>query len=96
MAGYDNTNSGALFKNDRRTNDKQPNMRGSINVEGVEYWVSAWTREVKGGPRQGERMISMALQRKDDQPQQPAGGYSQGSQGSMPEPADDFDDDIPF
>ena len=24
------------------------------------------------------------------------GGYSQPSQGSMPEPVDDFDDDIPF
>ena len=26
----------------------------------------------------------------------PSGGYSQPSQGSMPEPVDDFDDDIPF
>ncbi|WP_282448424.1 single-stranded DNA-binding protein [Marinobacter goseongensis] len=29
-------------------------------------------------------------------PQQQSGGYSQPSQGSMPEPVDDFDDDIPF
>ncbi|MFO7993679.1 MAG: single-stranded DNA-binding protein [Marinobacter sp.] len=28
--------------------------------------------------------------------QQSGGGYSQPSQGSMPEPVDDFDDDIPF
>ncbi|HEY9118736.1 MAG TPA: single-stranded DNA-binding protein [Marinobacter sp.] len=27
---------------------------------------------------------------------QQSGGYSQPSQGSMPEPVDDFDDDIPF
>jgi len=88
---YDNTNSGALFKNKRRTKDTHPNMQGSINVDGVEYWVSAWTREVKGGPRQGEKMISMALTKKDDQP------ASTGNQGGgMPEPVDDFDDDIPI
>lgn len=29
-------------------------------------------------------------------PQQQSGGYNQPSQGSMPEPVDDFDDDIPF
>lgn len=93
MAEYDNTNSGALFKNDRRTNDKQPNMRGSINVNGVEYWVSAWTREVKGGPRQGEKMISMAIQPKDDN-----GGYQNppARTNNTPGADDDFDDDIPF
>jgi single-strand DNA-binding protein len=28
--------------------------------------------------------------------QQPSGGYSQPAPGNMPEPIDDFDDDIPF
>lgn len=85
---YDNTNSGALFKNDRREHDKQPDLRGFVNVEGVEYWVSAWTRTVNSGPRAGERMISMALQPKEDQPA-PA-------PAQQPNPDDDFDDDIPF
>jgi len=90
MAEYDNTNSGALFKNDRRSNDKQPNLRGSVNVEGVEYWISAWTREVKGGARQGEKMISMALEPKEDR-HAPAGQNT-----TKDKPVDDFDDDIPF
>lgn len=88
---YDNTNSGALFKNDRRSKDTHPNLRGSINVEGVEYWVSAWTREVKGGPRQGEKMISLALTKKDDQP---ASNGNQAPGNSNPD--DDFDNDVPF
>lgn len=91
---YDNTNSGALFKNDRRTNDKQPNLRGSINVDGVEYWVSAWTRTIGGGPRAGEKMISMALQAKEDQPTNTK--TSQPANSGNPEPVDDFDDDTPF
>lgn len=68
MNDYDNTNSGALFINDRKTNDRQPNLRGSINVEGTEYWVSAWTKQIKNGPRAGQKMISLAIQPKDDPP----------------------------
>lgn len=37
MAQYDNTNSGALFKNDRRVTEKQPNYTGNLNVEGKEF-----------------------------------------------------------
>ena len=88
---YDNTNSGALFKNDRRTNDRQPNLRGTVNVEGVEYWVSAWTREVKSGPKAGEKMVSMALQPKEEQ----TGGGSSSGQGQSTEDQD-FDDELPF
>lgn len=71
MSQYDNTNSGALFINDRKgSNDRQPNLRGSINVEGTEYWVSAWTKQIKNGPRAGQKMISLAIQPKEDAPAQ--------------------------
>lgn len=39
---YDNTNSGFIGKNDKKTEDKHPDLKGSINIEGVEYWLSAW------------------------------------------------------
>ena len=82
---YDNTNSGALFKNDRKSNDRQPNLRGTVNVEGTEYWVSAWTREIQSGPKAGEKMISMALQPKEEQ----------SAPTQSPKPNDDYDD-VPF
>lgn len=44
---YDN--SGALFKNDRRQNDKQPEYSGNLTINGVEYWLSAWVKEGKSG-----------------------------------------------
>ena len=40
---YDN--SGILFKNDRKTESKHPDYNGSITVDGVEYWLSAWIKE---------------------------------------------------
>ena len=92
MSEYDNTNSGALFKNHRREKDTHPNLAGSINIEGKEYWLNGWTKEVQKGKRQGEKMISLSVRPKDQaRPQQ-----SSGTQGATP--GDDLDDgsDIPF
>jgi hypothetical protein len=36
---YDNTNRGSLFKNDKKTEEKHPDLSGSINIEGMEYWI---------------------------------------------------------
>ena len=49
MTTYDNTNRGSLFTNDRKTSDKHPDLKGSINVEGKEYWVSGWFKTGKSG-----------------------------------------------
>jgi hypothetical protein len=49
MAYEQNDMSGSLFKNDRREKDSQPNARGSCKIDGVEYWVSAWTKKDKNG-----------------------------------------------
>jgi uncharacterized protein (DUF736 family) len=63
MSDYDNTNSGALFANADRKTDKHPNARGTLNVEGVEYWISAWTKVSK----KGDKYQSLSVQRKDAQ-----------------------------
>jgi uncharacterized protein (DUF736 family) len=63
MSEYDNTNSGALFANADRKTDKHPNARGTLNVEGVEYWISAWTKVSK----KGDKYQSLSVQRKDAQ-----------------------------
>ena len=50
MTEYDNTNSGALFKNDEKdeTHPNWPDYNGSIDVEGNEYWIKAWLKTAKG------------------------------------------------
>jgi uncharacterized protein (DUF736 family) len=45
---YDNTNTGAIFTNEK-TSDKQPDMKGKINVEGKEYEIAVWLKTSKAG-----------------------------------------------
>ena len=46
---YDNTNSFALFKNDK-TKDNQPDYTGNVTLEGgKEMRMACWIRESKSG-----------------------------------------------
>lgn len=49
MSNYDNTNSGVLFKNDKKSNEKAPDYKGKINIEGKEKEIAGWIREGKSG-----------------------------------------------
>jgi uncharacterized protein (DUF736 family) len=78
---FDNTNRGALFRNARRESEKHPDYRGTLNVGGTDYWLSAWLKTSKTG----EKYLSVSVQAKDDaQPAKPSR-----------EPGSD-DDAIPF
>ena len=46
-----NTNRGSLFKNDRKDDAKFPDYKGRLNVDGVEYWLSAWLKLSKDGQK---------------------------------------------
>lgn len=83
---YDNTNSGAIFANDRKEKDTHPDRTGSINIEGVEYWINGWLKKTKDG----KPFLSVSLRRKDE-----------GAKPASAKPATatahaDDGDDIPF
>ena len=94
MATYDNTNSGMMARNENRKTDKHPEFSGSINVEGTDYWLSAWVNEGRpGGKIEGKKYFSIKINRKE--------GYGTSSTAASSPPAsrgrfDDMDDDIPF
>ena len=75
-------NSGALFRNDRKEKETQPDYTGECRIEGVEYRLSAWLNESKNG----KKYMGLKLTAKDDMPQQ---------KSPQEKPAD-FDDDLPF
>lgn len=86
MQQYDNTNRGSLFKNDKKTEEKHPDLNGSINIDGVDYWISGWSKVSKGG----QKFISLSVRQKQEQTRQI-------SKPTTKAKAEDFgNDDIPW
>ena len=55
---YDNTNSGVLFKNEKKNTDKHPDYRGTLDVEGVIYDVAGWIKTAKSS---GKKFLSIKI-----------------------------------
>ena len=47
MTEYDNRNTGIISKNDRKEKETHPDINGSLNVEGVDYWINGWLKKRK-------------------------------------------------
>lgn len=99
MAYEQRDNSGTLFKNDRREKESQPHATGTALIDGVEYYVSAWTKEGQKG-----RFQSLAFKRKEPrQDHKPARqkSYAEQSGGRQPHVDDMYghgedDGEVPF
>lgn len=85
---YDNTNTGVLFLNDRKEKDSHPTRKGSINIEGKEYWLSGWDKETSRG-----ETISLSVQARDGAGKV-AAKAGEAKRQAEPDPFDD--DEIGF
>ena len=83
---YDNTNRGAMWPNVDRATEKHPDFKGSINVEGKEYWLSGWKK--KDGAKPLAPVVTFRLEEKQ---------RSYTINEEMAAPVDyDLNDDLPF
>ena len=81
MAYEQKPGQGSLFKNDKKTEDKHPDYKGSLMTpDGVECWVSAWVKRPEGR----DPFMSMSIQVKETTPT--AAGHTPTP--ATPEPAD--------
>lgn len=87
MTEYNNNMRGVLFRNNRKEKDSQPDHTGSCEIDGIQYWVSAWIDVSK----KGNKFFSMSYKRKDApsqrDPDQRDGVNEENNNGG---------DDIPF
>jgi len=83
MTQHDKTNRGAIWKNEKKEKDTHPDFTGSLNVDGREYWVSAWKR--KEGAPPNSPALSFSVKPKEERQKQSSSRF------------DDMDGDrIPF
>ena len=58
---YDNNNSGALFVNDRKETDNQPDFTGFGEIDHVPIWIKGWKKK----SAKGQNYLSLAFSPKD-------------------------------
>ena len=66
---YDNELRGVLFANKDRKTEKHPNAKGEATIDGVEYWVAAWTQTSKNGTKFQSLKFERKEERKAPKPQ---------------------------
>jgi uncharacterized protein (DUF736 family) len=83
-------NSGAIFKNDKKTADNQPDYRGKINVEGKELEISLWVKTAQSGVK----YMSAAI--KEPYVAQAPAPVLQNTTDKIKAADELFEDDLPF
>lgn len=78
MPEYDNTNRGVLFINGKRPKDSSPHYRGTINIDGKDYWLSGWNKETSFGDT-----ISLSVQPKEAKSSNTGSGYHKFQQAKQ-------------
>lgn len=72
MAQPQRDGSGILFVNDRKQSDSHPDYKGSITINGQEYWLSGWRKQGQKG-----QFLSLSAQPKQHRQSNQGGGYQQ-------------------
>lgn len=87
---YDNEKRFALHKNDKDGNEKRPDYKGTMQLNGVEYVLSAWIRTSKAG----NKYMSGAMEEKKTRAdaQSASDGFAK-VKAAVTEPTED---DVPF
>jgi hypothetical protein len=69
---YSNENSGFIGKNNRKETDKHPDISGSINIEGKEFWLSGWKNAkgygLKAKPKDAKDAKAKPARQEEDDP----------------------------
>ena len=108
MAYEQKPNSGSLWPNNRKEKETHPDLTGTLDVEGQQFWINAWSKTAKTN---GEEWLSISIRPKEAQgaPAKtytaPAGGKwarnvpAQPAQAEPAKPATSDDnppDEVPF
>jgi hypothetical protein len=91
---FDNNMRGVLFRNDDKQpgDDKERDYQGQIEINGVEFWLSAWIKTSKAG----RKFMSLSAKPKNPPAEQGDDFGSAPSKPVAPKRGRDMNDEIPF
>ena len=89
ITSFDDSDRGAIWKNERKERDTQPDFTGDAIIDGVHWWMSGWKR--KPGANPASPALRLSFRRKQPVAESPPAGQA----ANIP-PAAEFEDDIPF
>lgn len=89
MSNHSNENRGTIAKNDRKEQDNHPDIAGSLNVDGKDYWINGWLRT---SSRDGSKFYSLTVKPKQERAQEIRRDASRQQSYGRP----DLDDEVPF
>ena len=81
-------NSGTLFQNDKGDNDKRPDYRGELNVDGVLFEIAGWKKHGSKGT-----FLSLSVKPKQERQER---APERGTRTPASVRHDDMDSEIPF
>lgn len=89
-------NSGALFKNEKRTNDNQPHYRGDAMVNGKAMRIAAWVKTSKNGVTYMSLQFEEPFQQQGNSPQPPQSLTNAPKADGAEQSPSPQDDGLPF
>lgn len=89
MTEYDNRNTGLIAKNERKEKDTHPDITGTLNVDGTDYFIDGWQKKRNSD---GKPFYSLRVKPKAERVQQ----IKERAASSKSSPIYDDDSEIPF
>ncbi len=70
---YGYTNQGQIWPNHQKEKETQPDFKGSLNVKGEEFLISAWKQKESANPK--SMTLSFSVHPKNERLREPAKDY---------------------
>ena len=60
---FDNGNRGALFREEKKKAETDPDYSGTVNVNGADFWLKGW---IKTATKSGKKFLSLSVRPKSE------------------------------
>jgi len=94
---FERKKAGYLHRNERKEKDTHPDFRGTLEVAGVSYWLTAYVNTGKETSKlAGKKYLQLYVQQKELLNTNQSDFQKSTTETPLQPVVDDFNDEIPF